>query len=84
MKKSQLKAKNRILDTIKEVYHEKGFKGYLFRQIINFTNITIILIRLFAGISSRVLMISFGGFIFFGAYEQTKSTLIMIFNNSGY
>jgi len=48
---------------LKEVYHEKGFKG------------------LFAGGSSRVLMISFGGFIFFGAYEQTKNTLRIVFNN---
>lgn len=33
---------------------------------------------LFAGIQPRVMWISIGGFVFFGAYEQAKTFLLML------
>lgn len=51
----------RIINTLKEIYRENGYKA------------------LFSGVYPRVAMISFGGFIFFGMYEKTKSILIKFY-----
>ena len=66
----------RIINTLKDIYVEKGKKGYFF-NLLFFLKIYLHLkiFRLFAGIVPRVSMISLGGFIFFGVYEKTKKTI---------
>ena len=76
----------KIINTFRDIIKENGFKGYYRRKkklLIILTKYKFIFIytyRLFAGIYPRVTMISSGGFIFFGIYEETKKIILNCIN----